>query len=62
MKPLSEWVTDLAARAEEAGDSAAEAPEQNRAVLQVRREQFETAIDHEVPVARGEADELVEGR
>lgn len=62
MKPLSVSLTDLAARAEGAGNSAAEVPEQNRAVLQVRREQFETAIDHEVPLARGEADKLVAGR
>lgn len=62
MKPLSESLTDLAARAEGAGDSAAEVWEQNRAALQVRREQFETAIEYEVPVARGEADELVAGR
>ena len=62
MKPLSESLTDLAARAEGAGDPATEVPEQNRAALQVRREQFETAIDHEVPLAPGEADKLVAGR
>ena len=62
MKPMSESLTDLAARAEGAGDSAAEVSEQNRAALQVRGKQFETAIDHEVPLAPGEADKLVAGR
>lgn len=61
MKPL--LVADGPCRcAERAGDSAAEIPEKNRAALQVRREQFETAIDHEVLLARGEADKLVAER
>ena len=62
MKPLSESPTDLAARGEGPGDSAAEVWEQNRAARQVRPERLETAIEYEVPVARGEADELVAGR
>ncbi len=62
MKPLSESPTDLAARAEEPGDPAAEVWEQNRAARQVRPEQLETAIEYEVPPVRREADELVARR
>ncbi len=62
MKPLSESPTDLAARGEGPGDSAAEVWEQNRAALQVSPEQLETAIEYEVPPVRRQADELVARR
>jgi len=48
MKPLSESLMDLAARVKRLEDSAAAVREQNRAALQARREELETAIDREV--------------
>ena len=48
MKSLSESLMDLAARVKRLEDSAAAVKERNEAALQQRREELETAIDHEV--------------
>ena len=58
MKPLSESLTDLANRVKKLEDSAAAMQENNRAVLQVRREQLESDFDHEVAELEKTAAEL----
>jgi hypothetical protein len=47
MKPLSESLTDLAARVKRVEDSAAAVREKNRAALQARREELDAVIERE---------------
>ncbi len=48
MKPLSQSLTDLAARVKQLEDSAVAVQERNQGALQKRREELDAAIDRQV--------------
>ena len=60
MKPLSQSLTDLAARVKRLEDSAVAVQDRNQAALQKRREELDAAMDREVQefdTATAEAEE-----